>query len=378
MFFSTIAPSAGASEGQIYTGAYSDEWAASADLSSFGQSSGVPLTFGGTFNHPLEGSDNTGFILEQVWSAGATPVVNLEVAVSSATIATGRYDNELRQWAFGVEQWLSLGEERSLLIAPMAEMNGSWVPWGMDPETYPAAFRRVVEMFRSMGMDETQVRWIFAPNSVSSWPYGLTSYWPGSDVVDIVGFSAYNFGGEPEDWASAHDSLFTASQLLRVVARDKPFLITQIGSAPDGGEKDGWIIEMFDFIENDPNMIGFVYFNFDKEANWKVWENGQVVDGWVDAVSTRATSYQFPLTEWFQPGPLPLSVVNQQDSAASSTSGIAVSGGSVAAPASGITPSGGSVAPWRPSEGVRPAFTGRYALALLARDLIADVGLHPE
>ena len=52
-------------------------------------------------------------------------------------------------------------------------------------------------------MDETQVRWIWAPNSESTWPLAMTSFWPGSDYVDAVGVSAYNLGGEPEDWRSA-------------------------------------------------------------------------------------------------------------------------------------------------------------------------------
>jgi hypothetical protein len=175
----------------------------------------------------------------------------------------------------------------------------------MDPITYPDAFRRIVTIFRDMGMDETQVRWIWAPNSISTWPVAMTSFWPGSDFVDLVGFSAYNLGGEPEDWVSVSDSLHLASQVLRTVARDKPFLITQIGSGRQGGEQDEWIVDMVDFIEEDPNMVGFVYFNFDKEADWRVWDGFEVSQGWAQAVQTSDVAHQWPLTAWFEPGPLP-------------------------------------------------------------------------
>ena len=300
-----LAIPAAAVEGAVLTGAYSDQWEAGLDLRNWGVVGESPITLGGTFHHPDEGRENTLHILEEVWRAEATPVANLEIFASSAQVANGSMDPVITEWASSVQTWLGRGEGRSLLIAPMAEMNGSWVPWGMDPVTYPDAFRRVVTIFRDMGMDETQVRFIWAPNSVSSWPHGITAYWPGGDVVDMVGFSAYNFGGDPENWATAHDALFEASQIIRAVARDKPFLITQIGSGPEGGEKDDWIVEMVDFIANDPNMVGFVYFNFDKERNWKVWDGFEVSQGWQQAMQHPDITHQWPLTDWFQPGPIP-------------------------------------------------------------------------
>lgn len=295
-----------AGDDPVHVGLYSDEWDAGLDLRNLGAVGGARVTFGGTFHRLDESAANTLHILEQVWSAEATPVANLEIFSSSRDIAAGFRDRDIRAWASNVQTWLDYGDGRSLLIAPMAEMNGDWVPWGMDPSTYPDAFRRIVTTFREMGMDETQVRWIWAPNSVSSWPYAMTSYWPGSDHVDLVGMSAYNLGGEPDDWQSAYDAMFQASQVLRTVARDKPFLITQIGSSPEGGEKDEWISEMFDFIADDANMVGFVYFNFDKEANWKVWDGFEVTPGWIEAVERHNVRHVWPISEWFQPGELPI------------------------------------------------------------------------
>ncbi len=62
---------------------------------------------------------------------------------------------------------------------------------------------------------------------------------------------------------------------------------------------------MVDFIANDPNMVGFVYFNFDKERNWKVWDGFEVSQGWQQAMQHPDITHQWPLTDWFQPGPIP-------------------------------------------------------------------------
>ena len=62
---------------------------------------------------------------------------------------------------------------------------------------------------------------------------------------------------------------------------------------------------MVEFIAEDSNMVGFVYFNFDKEADWKVWDGFEVSEGWAEAMQLPAVSHQWPLTAWFEPGPIP-------------------------------------------------------------------------
>ena len=304
----------------VYTGAYSDDWVAAGDL---GQHSaiGQPLTFGGTFHHPLEGLTNTHWILDQVWEAGATPVANLEIFSTSYQIAAGFKDADILEWANSVRLWLDVDESRSLFIAPLVEMNGDWVPWGMDPGNYQIAFGRIHDMFTELGMDETKVRWIFGPNASSTWPHSIADYWPGEDVVDVIGLSAYNRGGSV--WYSFQDVVAPAMEELRALAPSKPFLITQIGTGSSGGDKHQWLIDMFDYSASDPNLVGFVYFNFNKESDWKVWDNSGVAWGWLRASVDPRVQYQFPLTGWFQPGSIPFDAapeVIQDDEPASAAS----------------------------------------------------------
>ncbi|HEY5652701.1 MAG TPA: S-layer homology domain-containing protein, partial [Acidimicrobiia bacterium] len=139
-------------------------------------------------------------------------------------------------------------------------------------------------------------------------PYSATDYWPGGDVVDIVGLSAYNFGHEFGAWSTVDDVLFDTTEQLKAFARDKPFMISQVGTSVQGGDREGWLTEMFDFVARDANHVGFIYFNFDKETNWTVWDGDTVAPGWLAALEDERVAFGFPLEEWFRPGPIPFSL----------------------------------------------------------------------
>jgi hypothetical protein len=293
----------------VMPGVFSSKWNSTVDIIDFNTAAGFPVTFAGTFHHLYEGVDNTNWILQRVWDAAAVPVAHLEVPLSSAQVASGAFDADIRAWATGVKQWLDADPSHVAIVAPLQEMNGDWVPWGMDPLNYRTAYRRVVDIFTDLGVGETQVRWMFAPNGVSVFPYSATDYWPGADVVDIVGLSAYNFGQEFGEWSSVDDVLFDATEQLKAFARDKPFIISQVGTSIEGGDREGWLTEMFDFVARDSNHVGFLYFNFDKETNWTVWDGATVASGWLTALEDDRVVFGFPLDDWFRPGPIPFSRV---------------------------------------------------------------------
>jgi hypothetical protein len=64
---------------------------------------------------------------------------------------------------------------------------------------------------------------------------------------------------------------------------------------------------MFSFTAADPNVVGLIYFNFNKETDWKVWDGVSAAAGWRDGMQMAGTEYRWPLTTWFQPGPVPFS-----------------------------------------------------------------------
>lgn len=292
-------------DGTVLGGAYADAWESSRELDALGAASGKRVALAGTFHHLFEGSDNTYVILEQVWQGKATPVANIEEWYQASYLASGAFDAAIDTWAESVSRWLAQGGGRSLFIAPLQEMNGDWVPWGMDPESFKIVYRKFVAAFASRGIDETKVRWVFAPNGWSSPPFRTADYYPGSDVVDVVGFSAYNVGGGLRSWVDPWQVVGAALDDLHSFAPDKPYFITQVGSAAAGGDRDRWVRELFHLAEEDPHVAGLVYFNLNREIDWRVFDGLTATPGWVDSMARPTTRYEWPLTGWFQPGPLP-------------------------------------------------------------------------
>jgi hypothetical protein len=299
--------------GTVYAGMYSSEFFSTDDLNAFANTAGKRMTFGGTFHHPLEseGSNwalNTETLLEEVWQGQATPFANLEVTVSAFTIASGGYDAQITAWAGRVKAWLDRGGGRSMFIAPLQEMNGDWVPYGMDPGNFKLAYARIQDIFAGMGVDETQVRWVFAPNGWSTPPYSQVDYYPGDDRVDVIGFSAYNFGSTLDRWASVFEVMGGVFAEARTYAPDKTYLLSQTASSQFGGDRNAWLTEMFTFVANDPNALGFVYFNLNRETDWRMWTGSSLAAGFATGMAQATTKHVWPMTSWFQPGPLPFGV----------------------------------------------------------------------
>src|SRR4051794_9057338 len=121
-----------------------------------------------------------------------------------------------------IERLVAYGRDGVPTIIRFAhEMNGSWYPWGQDPDTYVAVFRRVADWVHG-GAPTAAMLW--APNEGEGYPFsGLKyvakpgspaaklldtngdgkldasddpyrPYWPGERYVDWVGMSLYHWG----------------------------------------------------------------------------------------------------------------------------------------------------------------------------------------
>ena len=133
--------------------------------------------------------------LESLWSNGYTGFVNIHSTRNAVQIASGYIDGGIISFADAFKSWVDQGEGRFAFLAPLPEMNGDWVTYGLNPTAFKAAYARIQQIFTQRGVPENAVRWVFAPNGWT--PPGqppLTSYYPGDEVVDIIGFSGYNFG----------------------------------------------------------------------------------------------------------------------------------------------------------------------------------------
>jgi hypothetical protein len=299
--------------GQLAAGIYPpSQWEAAGHLQLVNEASGKNLSMGGLWLNVNEPKANILHQLEQVWSAGATPFVNIHVDWPPSVLLAGTLDTEIASFGAAVGSWLAQGGGRSVLLAPMPEMNGDWVPYGMDPVRFEDAYRRFRSVTAGAGA-QGRVRWVFAPNGWSTPPHAMADYYPGPDVVDLVGFSAYNWGSGQTgfQWTNAPATLCPALNEARGFAREKPFLIAQTASATTGGDRGAWIASMFEFLADDPNAVGFLYFDIDKERDWAIYENGTLPTAWQEGMQSALTIYQFPLETWFAPGQLIVDSVNE-------------------------------------------------------------------
>jgi hypothetical protein len=228
-------------------------------------------------------------LLGAIWDNGYMPFVNLYANVSAYSIAHGQIDNEIRAWADFYRQYSQNGQRKAFL-APLQEMNGDWVPYGMDPTNYQAAYRRIRDIFLQRGVPPGSVYWVFAPNGWSRpGTPGFEAYYPGHDVVDVVGFSSYNFGYNPNNpfksWETAPELFGPYIERIQVMAPGKPIMVAQTATTAytsqgyDVPAKNAWLQDTFTYLAEQPDVIGVVYYNHEDTVQgyeWLYYRAGQV------------------------------------------------------------------------------------------------------
>jgi hypothetical protein len=248
----------------------------------------------------------------QAWSRNALPVItwqsvphdyadtaNSISAYSLKRIAAGGFDKYLRNFASSITQ-----TGLPLAIRLDQEMNGNWYPWSAGyrgrgisntPADFVAAWRHVWQVFQDAGANR-YVIWAWTPSRTdtlipdaktgySAGDTGMAEDYPGDDVVDWTGLSAYQF--RPTQPAT-YNFIFggtldgnSADVGLRDVA-DKPIFIAEMGSAQVVGNdidnttaKVAFTTESLARFAKDPDIVGFVLFNNDVDGVHEV----KLVDG---------------------------------------------------------------------------------------------------
>lgn len=232
-------------------------------------------------------ADNVLLELEAAWSHGYMPFVNLMIGTirekelisqlldsagypdnrTAAFVASDpRIDPVIRSWARAFAEW-SDGGRKKAFIAPLHEMNGSWVRYGLDPENYKRAYLRIQRIFREEGVAEEAVSWVFAPNGWSDDAMGhprFEAYFPGNSVVDVVAFSSFNYGHcvpYIPSWNRFDEVFKSYLDRMSAMAPGKPIFIDQTGSVDWGGDKNEWLRESFTELASYPGLRAVLYFH---------------------------------------------------------------------------------------------------------------------
>jgi hypothetical protein len=160
--------------------------------------------------------------------------------IAAATPGSDVFDR-LQEWtrlagSFGSELYFTLNHEPE---------TGDSAPNGTAGE-FVAAWRATVQLLRANGGEEVKTvlvlgRGPYADGTVAAW-------YPGDDVVDVVGVDLYNWygcQGTDRPWAAPAELLQPAADFAS--ARGKPLAIPEVASTEDPEDptrKAGWIADL--------------------------------------------------------------------------------------------------------------------------------------
>lgn len=187
-------------------------------------------------------------------------------------ILNGEYDEFLHQYAREMKEF-----GHPVLFRLNNEMNGDWCSYssyftGNDTELFKAVWRYIYDIFQQNEVDNAL--WIWNPHDISfpgfKWNHYLT-YYPGDKYVDIIGLTGYNTGNyfKGEVWRD-FDEIYSGLYEEYISIFQQPFMITEFGSSSIGGDKIGWIKDMFASLGQFDKIKVAIWWNgidYDHEGN---------------------------------------------------------------------------------------------------------------
>lgn len=276
-----------------------------------------------TYTH--QGSDILNTMVNKLWIKRTYHITLAPNLYTAKEVADGMFDDEYLAFFEDVKLY-----GIKVFFRTMHEMNGGWYSRSSDPENFKKARKRVRELSRTAGLDESQIQFIFSlnihdmpvnfsklngltsdnyrPNQKSplanctpkikelSWCFTREDYYD-PQYVDIIWFTAYNRGKATSNrrWLS-FDQIINdpvRNQRWRILQTKKPIYIDEVGTTavrydePFNREqsqdtysrasisKNKWIKDLADLIHHTPQVVGMNYFNVDYTNGLRellIWE----------------------------------------------------------------------------------------------------------
>jgi len=218
------------------------------------------------------------------------PTLDWTQPIQFASIANGKYDGYLRQQAERAK-----AAHRQILVRWGYEMNlpggvyGSHVQ-GETPQSFIAAWRHIVAVFRSAGA--SNVKWVWSPNTDCAGHCPFSQYFPGDAYLDWLGLDGYNFASAHNaGWVSLHYVFGTSYSTITSLSH-KPLMFAEVATAPTPGSKARWIRTGFrsTIPHAFPRVRAAVWFDSIKEADWRVNSSRGSLRAWRKVVTSRRYS----------------------------------------------------------------------------------------
>lgn len=247
-----------------------------ADFSDFEVKVGGKIDLAGVFVHwgnenqfPQEmatWTKNTNKILVIYWEAMDYNTSTTEdPRFSYKQIINGKWDTYIKSFADSAKEFGG-----SVILIPFSEANGDWNTWsgtknGNSPALHIEAYRHIRKLFA--GVNNVKFGWAVNNYSIPDIPENaIDKYYPGDDYVDYVGVDGFNFGNP---WQS-FDEVF-GKTLAELKKYNKPVYIFSMACA-QGSKKADWIEDAMVKIQKS-KIAGWIWFNENKERDWRVWSD---------------------------------------------------------------------------------------------------------
>jgi hypothetical protein len=256
--------------------------------------------------------------LEWLWLSGYTSFINLGTNATAGQIINGERDSQIGYAAQLYKTWVDQGGGRRALVAPMQEMNGIWTPYGRysTSDEFKLAYQHILSIFASKGVTREQIWWVFAPNGYSDpgdEEHMFEKYYPGDEIVDIVGFSAYNYGFCAEinpnyrRWESYPEIFEPYIARMQAMAPSKPVIIAETATTAcytqdengnpicDDSAKNQWLMDNYEYFAERTGVAGMFYFSFSNfdgiTCDMEINPNGEMYSGYQDGLSDPIYKY---------------------------------------------------------------------------------------
>jgi beta-mannanase len=238
----------------------------------------------GTFADWAHHRDFPRALAARINARGAVPMISWEPwdserggaeqpAYALRRIGAGAHDALIDRWAAEIAAF-----RRPVLLRFAPEMNGDWLPWstgvnGNRPGDYVAAWRHVRARFRRAGA--TNALWVWNPIAAYDGSTPLAELFPGRGQVDWLAVDGYNWGATRSwGWQSYADIFAPTVAAFHSLAPSRPVMIAETGSAPDP-RKPAWVAATLRQARA-AGVRAVVWFEFDKETDWRLSESGAV------------------------------------------------------------------------------------------------------
>ena len=220
-------------------------------------------------------------VLKQTWQNGGVPMITWEPWTRDfpefasdpdlsrdrkvfRAVVQGRFDRYLRAYSERLRDY-----HKPVLLRFAHEPDNPSYPWsttgGNTPAEYVAAWRYVVNFFKSEGASNVAFVW-------NPWhPEAVMRYFPGAPYFDWFGLTLLNYGpaGLDRKWHRFEELYEPFRSQFVKLAIDKPTMLAEFGSVSYGGDAARWLGEAMDSVaERHPEIRGVVFFHSDMDRNW--------------------------------------------------------------------------------------------------------------